>query len=135
MDEKTRFLDILRKHHLSVTKSRLEIFSCFSNHRSHSLSQLAHRVQCDRSTVYRVVELFESIGVLQKSFSGWKYRYELTDIFVHHHHHLTCLNCGKVINIHAHALESAIQKIASENNFVSQTHRIDIEGYCQSCTK
>jgi len=27
---------------------------------------------------------------------GWKYKLELSNAFQHHHHHLTCLQCGGV---------------------------------------
>ena len=66
----------------------------------------------DRASVYRAVRLFEQLGIVQRLNTGWKYKIELTDKFAEHHHHLTCLQCGKTIAMGESELEEMISKLA-----------------------
>src|SRR5699024_3324340 len=53
------------------------------------------------ATVYRTVQMLEELGVVIKHhFDEGTSRYELADSNrKHDHHHLVCLDCGKVIDI------------------------------------
>ncbi len=89
----------------------------------------------DRASVYRTLALFEKLGIIQRLHIGWKYKLELTDRFTHHHHHLSCVSCGKVFTLQAdHTLEARLQALAVANNFVAQDHQIEIRGLCSDCT-
>lgn len=89
----------------------------------------------DRASVYRVVSLFEQLGIVQRLQIGWKYKLELSDTFSHHHHHLTCLKCGRIIDFdEAPALEKDLYHIAKNNNFQIRGHQLEIQGLCRNCT-
>jgi Fur family ferric uptake transcriptional regulator len=64
---------------------------------------------------------------------GWKYKIELTDRFAAHHHHLTCLGCGKTIPINERDLEHVVDELAAQHNFVPTAHQIELQGYCAAC--
>lgn len=89
----------------------------------------------DRASVYRAVELFERLGIVQRLNMGWKYKLELTDKFAAHHHHLSCNNCGKTITMNEASLEKIIESLAREHHFKPTAHQIEIQGLCQACQK
>jgi Fur family ferric uptake transcriptional regulator len=89
--------------------------------------------QVDRASVYRAVELFEALGIVQRLNTGWKYRLELTDKFAAHHHHLTCTNCGKTIAMNEAELERVIEQLARSHGFRPTAHQIELQGICAVC--
>src|SRR5688572_4171953 len=89
------FQELLRQHGYSVTRVRLLVFGLFLNREPMTMHAVIGQARSiDRASVYRTVDLFEKLGIIQRLTTGWKYKLELTDIFTGHHHHLTCLDCG-----------------------------------------
>lgn len=98
------------------------------------MHQLVQRVQgIDRASVYRAVDLFERLGIVQRLNTGWKYKLELTDKFAEHHHHLTCTSCGATLAMNESELEALIAKLAAAHNFKPAAHQIEIQGLCSNC--
>lgn len=89
--------------------------------------------QLDRASLYRIITVFEELGIVQRINIGWKYKIELSDKFAEHHHHLTCLKCHKVIPINEHELESFISNLAGSHEFKPVEHQIELQGYCKDC--
>lgn len=87
----------------------------------------------DRASVYRTVDLFERLGIVQRINIGWKYKLELTDRFSDHHHHLSCTKCGKTIAMNENELEVFIEQIAHAHGFQPSAHQIEIQGLCSAC--
>jgi Fur family ferric uptake transcriptional regulator len=129
-----QFKSLLRSSKQSVTKARLTVFAALLGQEPMSMRQLVERAEgVDRASVYRAVELFERLGIVQRLNTGWKYKLELTDKFAEHHHHLTCVNCGRTIPMNEHELENLIAKLAASHSFTPQSHQIEIQGMCQRC--
>lgn len=100
------------------------------------MHQLVERVPAaDRASVYRAVDLFERLGVVQRLNTGWKYKLELTDKFAAHHHHLTCLQCGHTTPMNQTELEQVLEKLAASHGFTPTAHQIEIQGYCSNCSR
>lgn len=133
----TEFLELLRQAGYSRTNPRTAVFNIFKeSEEALSMKQLLQRAQnVDSVSVYRTVALFEKLAILQRINIAGKYRFELTDKFAEHHHHLACRGCQQVTEISEQTLESFIQKIAAQYNFVAQTHQVEIEGLCQACSR
>jgi Fur family transcriptional regulator, ferric uptake regulator len=128
------FTALLKASGQSVTKARLVVFGALAGQEPLSMSELAGKARgVDRASVYRAVELFERLGIVQRLHTGWKYKLELTDKFAEHHHHLTCLNCGRSISMNESALEHTIEQLAAEHSFRPISHQIEIQGYCARC--
>lgn len=101
------------------------------------MQQLSHalRGQLDRASLYRTIDLFERLGIVHRLQMGWKYKLELSDKFAHHHHHLTCLDCGEVTPLQEDiGLEKHIANILKPYAFTESSHDLEIRGYCLSCT-
>jgi Fur family transcriptional regulator, ferric uptake regulator len=126
---------ILKQHHYSVTKQRLLVFNLMVDQDSLTMNELIKRSagRLDKVSIYRNIALFEKLGIVQRLNIGWRYKFELTDKFSDHHHHLSCKRCGKVIEINEHALEAFIQQVADQNKFYAEEHQVEVQGLCFAC--
>lgn len=92
------------------------------------------------SSLYRTLSVLEEAGVV-KHHLGAKglTRYELDEWLTGHHHHLVCLQCGRVTDIeippakeeNVRELVTAISDLAS---FSPSDHDLEIEGICAECS-
>ncbi|HET7060158.1 MAG TPA: Fur family transcriptional regulator [Candidatus Saccharimonadales bacterium] len=125
----------LKQRGQSLTKPRRAVFLALRGHEPQTMQQLvAACTSIDRATVYRTVALFEQLGIVQRLQIGWKYKLELSDTFSHHHHHMTCLRCGRVISFDETAgLEHELRQITRIKNFQMQSHQLEIQGLCARC--
>lgn len=92
--------------------------------------------QCDsidRVSVYRSLELFVKLGIARSVPIGWKQRYELTDPFKSHHHHLSCTRCGRLIDVHSPKFEQLVSTVVAEYDFVASDHTFEVRGICKGC--
>lgn len=92
------------------------------------------------SSLYRSLSVMEQAGVVVHHFgAGGVTRYELAEWLSGHHHHLICVNCGKVEDLQLPpALEEQVrllvEKIGDSASFSPSDHTVEIEGRCGSCT-
>lgn len=132
-----RFRGMLRANGHSITATRSMVFGAIKAHGPLTISDLVARCSgTDRASVYRSVQLFETLGIARRLYSGWKYKVELTDIFGHHHHHATCSICGRIIPLaEDEALEMALKHLAAQHGFALNGHEIELNGVCEQCRK
>lgn len=131
-----RFEAILKKNNNHLTKARLVTFSLLFSPQPQTIQQIQAKAKgkIDRVSVYRNIELFEKLGIVQRSYVGWKYKLELSDKFLEHHHHLNCLNCGRIIDVtDEEAIEKFIDYLADEFDFKPIRHHFEVDGYCSNC--
>lgn len=132
-----KFRKILKQRKLRVTGARLSLYNFLAENSgpfgvNKLVSSLSKRA--DRASVYRNIELFEKIGIINKVYTGWKYRLELSEQFRPHHHHLTCVNCGKIIPISlGERMEKAIGNFGDNHGFKITGHEIELRGLCKNC--
>lgn len=128
------FRSMLKDAGQSITIARSKVFDALLRQEPLSMHELVQRANgVDRASVYRAVQLFERLGIAQRLNTGWKYKIELTDKFADHHHHLTCVQCGKTIAIGEAELEEMLDKLAAHHHFKPASHQIEIQGYCEDC--
>jgi Fur family ferric uptake transcriptional regulator len=88
-----------------------------------------------RATVYRAIEQLEELGLVQRiDLGGDSTAYEKVDPRGHHHHHLVCNKCGRVIPFEDQDLEDAIHSISTRDGFRIQSHEITLRGICAGCS-
>lgn len=137
MKSHSLFQKILKDNSFSNTNARNLIFDLLMKaDKPQSMHQLIEgsKDKVDRVSVYRTIELFERLGIVQRLHIGWKYKLELSEVFLDHHHHMTCLGCGRVVPIKDEtALEEMIERLGRANNFVLKSHQLEIQGYCEKC--
>ena len=133
--EEQRFRNLLKDQGYFVTRPRLQLFKVMQERSALPLKELiALLPDQDPVTVYRTVNLFEKLGILNHLRLGWQSKLELSDLFHRHHHHFTCLNCGTVIDLPEDTtIERRIHDIALHYQFTSSDHILEIRGLCQRC--
>lgn len=120
-----------------ITTARLGLFEVFYGAAPLSMHEILEKTygKIDRVSVYRNVELFESLTIIRRINIGWKYKLELSDAFIAHHHHLNCITCGKIIDIvDEKDLMNIINETTQRYNFTPVHHQFDVNGYCANCT-
>lgn len=86
-----------------------------------------------RATVYRAIEQLEKLGLIQRvDLGGSALGYEKVDPSGHHHHHLVCRRCGRVIPFEDEVLERAVHAI-DHPGFTIESHEITLQGTCANC--
>jgi Fur family ferric uptake transcriptional regulator len=129
---------LLGKNGSSLTKPRRIIFNLLLGQEPQSMQVLVKRAEgkVDRATVYRTVELFEQLGIVHRLNIGWKYKVELSDIFLGHHHHFHCNNCGKTFTLTANPmLETMIDTAVAKEGYSPRSHNLEISGHCPVCSQ
>ena len=135
VSKKDDFATLLARNGLSDTKTRRLVFEAFVAGQPISMAELVAKVQgVDRATIYRGVSIFESLGILNRLTSGWKYKLELSDLFSEHHHHVTCTRCGKVAAFHETSqLNDDIALAGQSVDYTVVSHSLEIKGLCPTC--
>lgn len=85
------------------------------------------------STVYRVLELFVSKGLVIKSnrIDRNTAYFELSR--ENHTHQLVCLKCNKVIPIEKCPLKKLEESVKEASDFEITGHKLEVFGYCSDC--
>ena len=75
------------------------------------------------ATVYRVLNQFETAGLVEKhNFEGGQAYYELDS--GEHHDHMVCVESGKVIEFYNEDIERLQHEIAAEHGFEIEDHSL-----------
>ncbi len=91
------------------------------------------------SSVYRNLVTLEHAGVATRIVTSQEHaRFELSEPFNRHHHHLVCVDCGKVDDFILpkgveESLDSALRRAAQKEGFAPTDHRLDLTGTCPDC--
>lgn len=131
----SNFKDHLKTQGYFATKPRLQLFKVFMRHQSMSIQELIDALpKQDKSSVYRNIDLFEKLRIIKKVQLGWKYKYELSELFHEHHHHLTCLSCERIIVLDEDLIiEQEIARLSYRHRFKALEHTLEIRGLCSDC--
>jgi len=120
----------LRKAGLKVTQPRKRILELLEQTGSkHLTADDIYRVfmqsgeDIGLATVYRVLNQFETAGLVVKhNFEGGQAYYELDS--GEHHDHMVCVESGKVIEFVNEEIENLQKKIADEHGFEIVDHSL-----------
>lgn len=136
MDTDSRLEKILKENGRSVTRQRLMVFNVLREiDQPITTVELAKKLPgLDKVSVYRTVELFENIGLIHRIWHGFKSKVELSEAFSPHHHHFTCVKCGKIIGLKSDKLERDLAEFESEHGFKLTHHSVELSGYCTDCS-
>ncbi len=126
----------LKKAGLKVTLPRLKILEVLQEPDNHHVSaeDLYKRLidmgeEIGLATVYRVLNQFDDAGIVTRhNFEGGKSVFELTQ--QHHHDHLICLDCGKVIEFSDDSIEARQREIAAKHGIRLTNHSLYLYGHC-----
>jgi len=122
----------LKKAGLKVTHPRKRILEILESQRSkHLTADDIYRRLLDAgeeiglATVYRVLNQFETAGLVVKhNFESGQAYYELDS--GEHHDHMVCVETGKVIEFISEEIEAAQKKIADAHGYDIEDHSLVI---------
>ena len=127
----------LKRAGLKVTSPRLKVLEVLKATPDQHISaedlyklMLEQDEEIGLATIYRVLNQFDDAGIVTRHhFEGGKSVFELSD--KHHHDHLVCLNCGKVIEFEDDIIEER-QLLVAKNHKVKLTHHsLYLYGECE----
>jgi Fur family ferric uptake transcriptional regulator len=122
----------LKEAGLKVTHPRKRILEILENrHDKHLTADDIYRCLVEAkeeiglATVYRVLNQFESAGLVEKhNFESGQAYYELDS--GEHHDHMVCVETGTVIEFFSEEIEAAQRKIADVHGYVIEDHSLVI---------
>lgn len=129
---------IIRDMGLKVTHQRMAILSSLTKGRAHRTAQEIYESlqkkhpEIGFATVYRLLRtLSEKSYVTEIRMGGLPARYELTP--KNHHDHLTCTDCGKIVEFEHEKIEELQVQVARNNGFQLTGHVLELYGLCPDC--
>ena len=86
-----------------------------------------------RATVYRSVEKLVNMGLLSRiEFADGTHHYCICG-GNEHHHHLTCTQCHRVVDINICLPADQFATIGNQADFVIEGHSLTLFGRCKNC--
>lgn len=84
------------------------------------------------ATVYRTMKLLSQCGLaVARQFQDGQTRYE--PALTHHHDHLICQLCGRIIEFEDPQIEALQAGVARRHGFEVESHRLELYGRCDGC--
>lgn len=126
----------LRKAGLKVTLPRMKILEILETSETRHMSAedvykvlLEGNEEIGLATVYRVLTQFEAAGLVSRHhFEGGHSVFEMNE--GHHHDHIVCNQCGKVVEFFDETIERCQEKVAKKSGFSIRDHSLIIYGDC-----
>jgi Fur family ferric uptake transcriptional regulator len=85
-----------------------------------------------RASIYRTLELLAEHGLVERVGVGdGQARFERTG--EHHHHHLVCERCGRLVAFDDPGLERAIDGLSDRLGVRVSSHDVLLRGACERC--
>lgn len=131
---------IIRDLGLKVTGQRETILEIVRSGPSHFTAQdifesvNAQNPSIGFATVYRFLrDLSEHRFVTEVRMGGMPTRYEWAG--KSHHDHLTCTQCGLIVEFENPQIEQLQEKVGREFGFILTDHLLELYGICKSCQR
>ena len=147
MNKINQIKDILKSNNYRITQSRVAVAKILLKNYDTLLSsdeifnkiQTSKKLNCDQVSVYRVLSIFDKLGLVKKStFQGDAARYTLIDLEEkqnrYHEHFFKCVHCN-VIESFKDCLISKKEKELEKNGYKNLNHHLEITGLCPGCAK
>jgi Fur family ferric uptake transcriptional regulator len=131
----------MAEHGLKSTRQRSLIIETFFNLQGHlSVEDLWTKVRAQDpkvsvATVYRTMKLLNDCGLAHaRNFGDGQTRYEAA-IGRHHHDHLICTRCGRIIEFENDRIEQLQEVVARKHGFSVTSHKMELYGLCRDCQR
>jgi Fur family ferric uptake transcriptional regulator len=129
-----------RKGLRSTSQRRLvsDVFFRASGH--HSIDDVLAMVRAKDpkvgyATVYRTMKLLVECGLAnERQFGETVTRFEIA-LHDHHHDHLICLDCKRIVEFEDDEIEELQTKLAARNGFTLISHKHELYGMCSDCRR
>jgi len=132
------FKNIFKRKKLILSRPRLLIYQELSN-ASSPLSPseiyqglLKKKRRIGLTSIYRSLNLFESLGIAFKIANGSAVKYKLCEL-EDHHHHIVCKMCGHVVELNFCDISDWSKKVTESTGYEVTDHQFNFYGFCKAC--
>jgi Fur family ferric uptake transcriptional regulator len=84
------------------------------------------------TSIYRALDLFESMGLVFKIINGSSVKYKLCEL-EDHHHHIVCKACGDVVELNFCDISDWSKKVTESTGYQVTDHQLNFFGFCKAC--
>jgi Fur family transcriptional regulator, peroxide stress response regulator len=134
-----RFFAAHRERGLPITAQRQAVFEAILDRTDHPTAEQLYRAvrdalpQISRMTVHRILGTFVSLGLISKTcHPGSAARF---DPKLQQHHHLVCLDCGRIIDVEDPRLNRIPWPEVSPKQFHIEDYHVHFRGRCARCLR
>lgn len=141
LSEEDKFKEYLESKNLKFTPERQAILSrVFANPKHFEADELLvdlrlNKLRISKATIYRTLSLLVKSGLLREVIFGERHAHYEQVYGNEHHDHLVCNDCGKIIEFIEYRIEKLQDEVCRKNKFEPESHRLQIQGLCEDCTK
>jgi len=86
-------------------------------------------------TVYRTLDILDELGLICQVHSVGGCRSYLMRRPSEHHHHLVCVECGRVDDFSNCDLSELSNRLSRETGFEIEGHILEFSGHCAECRR
>jgi len=132
------FKDLFREKKLRLSHPRVLIYEELSDAKNPLSPQelyqgiLKKKKRIGLTSIYRSLDLFESLGIVFKIINESNARYKLCELEAHHHH-IVCKTCGHVAELNFCDISDWSKKVMESTGYEVTDHQLNFYGYCQAC--
>jgi Fe2+ or Zn2+ uptake regulation protein len=133
----SKVFEYLRKHNIRITKHIQAILDIIISKstpidaKSIYYNLISDNQLIDLSTIHRILDKLNKIGLLDAIYGEKANYYELSSRFLPHHHHFTCIKCGKITDIDICMMNPILNSI--DDIGIPLSHSFEIKGICNNC--
>ena len=84
------------------------------------------------TSIYRSLDLFESLGMVFGIRNGPSVKYKLCES-EDHHHHIVCNACGNVVELNFCDISGWSRKVSESTGYQVIDHQLNFYGLCKAC--
>jgi Fur family ferric uptake transcriptional regulator len=123
---------------LRLSQPRLLIYQELSNTKSFLSPQELYQCLLKKhrkiglTSIYRALDLFESLGMVFKIMNGSGVKYKLCEM-KDHHHHIICKTCGNVVELNFCDISDWSKKVTESTGYQVVDHQLYFYGFCKGC--
>jgi Fur family ferric uptake transcriptional regulator len=134
------FINFFKDKKLRLSHPRLLIYQVLSDTKIPLSPQELYQILLKKqkriglTSIYRSLDLFESMGMVFKIINGSSMKYKLCEI-EDHHHHIICKACGSVVELNFCDISDWSKKVTESTGYQVIDHQLNFYGFCKACKK
>ena len=133
-----QFFAAHRQRGLPITTQRRAVFEAILDRTDHPTAEQLYRAvrgqlpQISRMTVHRILGTFVSLGLVAKTCHPGSAAARF-DPKLRQHHHLVCLDCGRIIDVEDPRLNHVPWPKVNPREFQIEGYHVHFRGRCARC--
>jgi Fur family ferric uptake transcriptional regulator len=132
------FINFFKDKKLRLSHPRLLIYQVLSDTKTPLSPQELYQILLKKqkriglTSIYRSLDLFESMGMVFKIINGSSVKYKFCEI-EDHHHHIICKACGNVVELNFCDISDWSKKVTESTGYQVIDHQLNFYGFCKAC--